>query len=98
MIIKDRKTSHAKDTGPPDFYDGTLSSGGSFQGELGVFQTSGPRKTYDGETVVVPKAAQDIVLPTKDTYVPDDITVKKIPAYRTENASGGNTVYIASEQ
>ena len=26
MIIKDGKTSHAKDIGPPDFYDGTLSS------------------------------------------------------------------------
>ena len=46
----------------------------------------------------MPKAAEDIVLPTKDTYVSDDITVKKVPAYRTENASGGNTVYIASEQ
>ena len=56
------------------------------------------KKTYDGEIVIVPKAAEDIVLPTKDTYVSDDITVKKVPAYRTENASGGNTVYIASEQ
>ena len=51
MIIKDGKTSHAKDIGPPDFYDGTLSSGGSFHGELGVFLTSGPKKTYDGEIV-----------------------------------------------
>ena len=98
MIIKGKKTTQAKDIGPPDFYDGTLSSGGSFQGELGVFLTSGPQKTYSGETVIAPKAAEDIVLPTKDTYVPDDITVRKVPAYRTENASGGNTVYIASEQ
>ena len=97
MIIKDGKTSHTKDIGPPDFYDGTLSSGGSFQGELGVFLTSGPRKTYGGETVVVPRAASDVVLPTKDTFVPDDITVRRVPSYQTENASGGKTVYIASE-
>ena len=85
MIIKDGKETRG-------------SKGGSFHGELGVFLTSGPKKTYDGEIVIVPKAAEDIVLPTKDTYVSDDITVKKVPAYRTENASGGNTVYIASEQ
>lgn len=97
MIIKGDVIALSGDIGPPDFYDGTLSGSGSFQGELGVFLTSGPRKNYEGETVVVPKAASDVVLPTKDTYVPDDITVRKVPSYQTENASGGKTVYIASE-
>ena len=97
MIIKGDVIALSGDIGPPDFYDGTLSGSGSFQGELGVFLTSGPRKNYMGETVVIPKAGADVVLLTKDTYVPDDITVRKVPSYQTENASGGKTVYIASE-
>jgi len=99
MIIKGEAITLSGDIGPPDFYDGTLTGSGSFQGELGVYLTTGSKtRTYDGETVVVPRASSDVVLPTKDTLVADDITVKKVPAYRTENTSGGNTVYIASEQ
>lgn len=99
MIIKGDVIALSGDIGPPDFYDGILTESGSYDGELGVYMTTGSKtKTYYGETVVVPRAAHDVVLPTKDTFVPDDITVRKVPTYRTENASGGNTVYIASEQ
>ena len=98
MIITGENITLTGDMGPPDFYDGTLAGSGSFQGELGVFLTSGPKKTYDGETVVVPRAASDVVLPTKETYVKDDITVRRVPSYRTDNVSGGQTVYIASEE
>lgn len=99
MIIKGDVIALSGDIGPPDFYDGVLTESGSYDGELGVYMTTGSKtKTYYGETVVVPRAAHDVVLPTKDTFVPDDITVRKVPTYRTENASGGNTVYIASEQ
>ncbi len=97
MIIKDEGVSLAGDIGPPDFYDGTLCGCSAFQGELGIFLTSGDRKTYTGATNIVPKATSDIVLSTRDTYVERDITVRKVPSYQTENASGGKTVYIASD-
>ena len=97
MIIKDEGVSLAGDIGPPDFYDGTLCGCGAFQGELGIFLTSGDRKIYTSATDIVPKASSDIVLPTRDTYVESDITVRKVPSYQTENASGGKTVYIASD-
>ena len=98
MIIKDDGISLAGDIGPPDFYDGCLTGTGAFQGELGIFLTSGDRRTYTGATDIIPKATEDIVLPTMDTLVKSDITVRKVPAYKTENLSGGKTVYIASEE
>ena len=98
MVITGAQKPRVDNLGPPIFYDGTLMEVGTFQGELGVFLTSGPKKTYDGETVVVPKTAEDIVLPTRDAYVTDDITVRRVPSYRTDNVSGGQTVYIASEE
>ncbi len=97
MVIKGDTAMRSDAIGQPQLYDGELISSGSFQGELGAFMAFDPRKTYDGKTVVVPRAACDVVLPTKDTYVPEDITVRKVPSFETENASGGKTVYIASE-
>ena len=97
MIVKGDMITLSGDIGPPDFYDGTLSGSGAFHGELGVFLTSGPKEIYDGETVVTPRAAGDVVLPTKDTVVKEDITVRQIPFYATSNEAGGNTIYIARE-
>lgn len=97
MVIKGNTAMLSDGIGQPQLYDGELVSSGSFQGELSAFMKSDPRKTYEGETVVVPRAARDVVLPTKDTYVPEDIMVRKVPSFQTENASGGKTVYIASE-
>ena len=51
----------------------------------------------DGETTVIPRAREDVVLPTKDTVVHEDITVKQVPYYATSNEAGGNTIYIAKE-
>lgn len=97
MVIKGNIAMRSDAIGQPQLYDGELISSGSFQGELSAFMAFDPRKTYDGKTVVVPRAVCDVVLPTKDTYVPEDITVRKVPSFETENASGGKTVYIASE-
>ena len=80
-------------TGGPGVVTAVLSCG-----KRGIGAGAGNPPALVDETADIRKAAEDIVLPTKDTYVSDDITVKKVPAYRTENASGGNTVYIASEQ
>ena len=79
------------------YRDGVLSSSGSFQGELGVFLKEGLPDGYTGETTVIPRARNDIVLPTKDTVVLEDITVKQVPYYATSNEAGGNTIYIAKE-
>ena len=97
MIIKGDAITLAGDMGPPDFYDGTMTGSGSFQGELGIYLMSSSKRTYGGDTVVIPKASADIVLPTKETYVKENITVRKVPSYQTEHLSGGKTVYIATE-
>ena len=49
---------------------------------------------YEGEYVVTPLAANNVVLETKDKMCNDDITVLKIPTYQTHNESG-ITFYIA---
>ena len=51
---------------------------------------------YIGNYEVTPKAEEQ-VLNTKDKIMVDDVTVKKVPYYETENDEGGLTVYIASE-
>ena len=79
------------------YRDGVLSGSGSFQGELGVFLTEGAGETYQGDTTVIPKARVDIILPTRDTVVREDITVKQVPFFATSNEAGGNTIYIAKE-
>ena len=79
------------------YRDGILSGSGSFQGEMGVFLNAGMPETYVGETTVIPKARDDAVLPTRDTVVREDITVKQVPYYATSNEAGGNTIYIARE-
>ena len=79
------------------YRDGILSGSGSFQGELGVFLKEGLPDDYRGETTVIPKARDDVILPTRDTVVREDITVKQVPYYAVSNEAGGNTVYIAKE-
>lgn len=79
------------------YHDGFLSGSGSFQGEMGVFMNAGMPDAYEGETTVIPKAREDIVLPTRDTVVREDITVKQVPYYATSNEAGGKTIYIAKE-
>ena len=49
---------------------------------------------YEGEYVITPLAANNVVLETKDKMCSDDITVLKIPTYQTHNESG-ITFYIA---
>ena len=52
---------------------------------------------YDGETTVTPKVADEIILPTRDKIVKDDITVRKIPQFEVSNTSGGYTLIIGEE-
>lgn len=49
---------------------------------------------YQGDYTVIPKIATDIILPTAQKSMAQDVTVKEIPVYVTGNESGGNTVII----
>lgn len=52
--------------------------------------------TYGGPYVVTPKTEEQ-TLYTAKKLMTDDVTVKSVPYYATNNSSGGLTVYIASE-
>lgn len=54
-------------------------------------------ESYDGDYTVTPKMFEGTVLPTKDKTMTDDVTVLEVPFYEVSNASGGTTVYIATE-
>lgn len=49
---------------------------------------------YQGDYTVIPKIATDIILPTAQKSMSQNVTVKEIPVYVTGNESGGNTVII----
>ena len=51
---------------------------------------------YEGEYTVIPKVTEQ-TLPTAETYLEDDVTVKSIPYYNVSNTAGGSSVYIGSE-
>ena len=49
---------------------------------------------YEGEYAVTPKVESQ-VLPTRNKFMLDDVTIKEVPVFRVSNTSGGTTVYIA---
>lgn len=62
--------------------------------EVKVVDTGGD--PYKGDYAVTPKVGEQ-VLPTKDKYMVDDVTINPVPIFEVSNTSGGNTVYIAEE-
>ena len=51
---------------------------------------------YDGD-YVVKSSFEDFVLPTKNKYLMDDISIRKMNQSETTNDSGGYTLYIGDE-
>lgn len=49
---------------------------------------------YRGEYDVTPLPRDDVVLPTANRSMSDDVTVLRIPYYETSNPSGGYTAII----
>lgn len=49
---------------------------------------------YQGPYMVIPQIATDIILPTAQKSMSQNVTVKEIPVYVTGNEAGGNTVII----
>lgn len=54
------------------------------------------RESYDGPYEITPKVEAQ-TMATKGKVMRSDVTVLEVPVYRVTNASGGTTVYIASE-
>ena len=96
MVVRDGELLLSSDLGAVTFIDGEMERTSSFDGELGIYASAGGIP-YEGETTVVPKAYEAVTLPTKETFVKEDITVTQVPLFVTENTAGGNTVYIAKE-
>lgn len=53
---------------------------------------------YSGEYSVTPSADSAQTLETAQKYLADNVTVEKIPYYEMDNASGGTTIYIGSDE
>lgn len=51
---------------------------------------------YEGDYTVTP-TVDGKTLKTAQTFLEEDIKIKKIPYFEVNNNSGGNTVYIANE-
>lgn len=52
---------------------------------------------YEGNYSVDPLAKAEIVLPTKNKNMTDDITIKKIRQLEVGNTAGGNTLIIGED-
>ena len=52
---------------------------------------------YSGDYAVTPKADEGTTLPTAQKYMTRDVNVSKIPYYEVDNAAGGSTIYIGTE-
>lgn len=52
---------------------------------------------YEGEYVIIPQAFNEVVLPTANTRLLQNVTVLEVPYSEVSNLSDGKTVYIASE-
>lgn len=80
---------------------GQLTGAGSIEATLsgdgeiisGVIADYVTAPIYDGEYIITPDTENDIILPTNDKLMKNDVTVEKIPYYETSNISGV-TVFI----
>lgn len=52
---------------------------------------------YEGSYSVDPLAKAEIVLPTKNRNMTDDITIRKIRQLEVGNKAGGNTLIIGED-
>lgn len=57
----------------------------------------GGAQPYTGEYEVTPKIYEPVSLETKNRFLRDNVTVKKIPQYVVSNDAGGNTLIMGDE-
>jgi hypothetical protein len=51
---------------------------------------------YTGDYTVTPDLIDDIILPTANKSMSDNVTVERVPSYEVENPAGGITFILGS--
>ena len=62
--------------------------------DLFIDGTVSPSEEYSGDYEIQSLLDKDVIARTKNKYLRDDITVKKVGYSETSNESGGSTIYI----
>lgn len=52
---------------------------------------------YDGDYEVTPKTMSEVILPTAQKTMRDDVTVKKMPQFEVSNEADGVTLILGDE-
>ena len=52
---------------------------------------------YDGDYTVTPKTTREVILPTAQKAMNDDVTIKKMPQFEVSNEAGGYTLILGDE-
>lgn len=77
--------------------EGTIAGASKLTGKVNVGGTIKIEPVhYEGEYEVTPSTEQK-VLETKQKFMDDDVTVRKIPFYEVSNATGGTTITIGKD-
>lgn len=74
---------------------GSLSSNGQLSGRLSMVAEY---ESYDGTYEITPKAFETQMLNTAGKVLGQNIQIKEIPYYETDNKANGKTAYIAKEE
>ena len=61
---------------------------------VNVGRTGGDIPVYSGSYTVIPKPEDEVVLPTANKLLSDNVTVGRVPFYEVTNQSGGKTFII----
>lgn len=61
-----------------------------------VYKTEGV-DIYDGDYEVTPKTMSEVILPTSQKMMKDDVTVKKMPQFEVSNEADGITLILGDE-
>ena len=56
--------------------------------------SGGSVPVYSGSYTAVPKVEEEVVLPTANKLLAENVTVSKVPFYEVTNLSGGKTFII----
>lgn len=75
---------------------GNISAHGQLTGAAVIPLTVRP-EAYDGDYVVTPKIASNVVLQTEKKLMQQDVTVLKIPQFEVSNEAGGKTLIMGDE-
>lgn len=75
---------------------GSVKSQGTLQGAV-VIPEAVKAESYDGAYEVMPKFSSDVVLPTENRLMQQNLTVLKIPQYEISNEAGGKTLIMGDD-